>query len=350
MADTNSKENICVDNTNVQNITKNVSKIEMKGEVLLTDSTERMDLLQVRNQEVWGFYQRAAAAVWFTEEVDLSKDRTDWDKLNDGERKFLSHVLAFFAASDGIVNANLLERFMDEVKMPEALYFYRFQIFIENIHSEMYSKLIEAYITDAKEKDKLFNALENYPCIKKKADWALKWINDKDAPFGERCIAFAAVEGIFFSGSFASIFWMKSKGKLHGLCQSNELISRDEGLHRDFACLMYRLLDDKPTPAKIYQIIGEAVEIEKEFLTESLPCSLLGMNHDLMSQYIEYVADHLLMTLELPKKYNTKNPFEFMENISLQGKTNFFERRVTEYQQAGVLHNTDEDFEIHEDF
>lgn len=276
---------------------------------------------------------------------------TDWHKLKDSERHFISHVLAFFAASDGIVNENLIERFSQEVQVTEARCFYGFQIAMENVHSEMYSLLIETYIRDSKERDFLFNAIETLPCVKKKADWALNWISSKNANFGERVIAFAAVEGIFFSGSFAAIFWLKKRGLMPGLTFSNELISRDEGLHRDFACLMFRHLVQKPPKERIIEIITEAVKIEQEFLTDALPVKMLGMNCDLMSQYIEFVADHLIAELGLEKVYNTKNPFSFMEFISLEGKTNFFERKVGEYQKSGVMSNrADQVFTLDADF
>lgn len=282
---------------------------------------------------------QAEASFWTVEEVDLSKDMTDWENLKDSERHFISHVLAFFAASDGIVNENLVERFSQEVTVTEARCFYGFQVAMENVHSEMYSLLIETYIRDPKERNFLFNAVENLPCVKKKADWALNWVSSKSANFGERVIAFAAVEGIFFSGSFASIFWLKKRGLMPGLTFSNELISRDEGLHCDFACLMFKHLLQKPPKERIIEIIDEAVKIEQEFLTDALPVNMLGMNCELMSQYIEFVADRLLGELGVDRVYNTKNPFSFMELISLEGKTNFFEKKVGEYQKYGVMNN-----------
>lgn len=262
--------------------------------------------------------------------------------MKEEEKHFISHVLAFFAASDGIVNENLVERFCKEVQIPEARFFYGFQIMIENVHSEMYSLLIETYIFDPVEKDRLFNAIETLPCVKKKADWALKWIHDERSSYGERVLAFAAVEGIFFSGSFAAIFWLKKRGLMPGLTFSNELISRDEGLHTDFACLMFKYLVNKPSNEKIIGIISDAVSIEQEFLTDALPVALIGMNCELMKKYIEFVADRLLVELGCPKIYNTENPFDFMDNISLEGKTNFFEKKVGEYQKCGVMAN-DED-------
>nr|KAG5701577.1 hypothetical protein BaRGS_024827 [Batillaria attramentaria] len=288
-------------------------------------------------------YKKAEASFWTAEEVDLSKDLTHWEQLKPEERHFISHVLAFFAASDGIVNENLVERFSKEVQVTEARCFYGFQIAMENIHSEMYSLLIDTYIKDSKEREYLFNAIETMPCVKRKADWAIKWINDQNASYAERVVAFAAVEGIFFSGSFAAIFWLKKRGVMPGLTFSNELISRDEGLHCDFACLMYRHLVDKPTRERVYEIIKDAVKIEQEFLTEALPCNLIGMNCELMKRYIEFVADRLLVELECAKVYNSENPFDFMEHISLEGKTNFFEKRVGEYQRMGVMSNHTED-------
>ena len=302
-------------------------------------------------------YKKAEASFWTAEEVDLSKDLHDWnDRLNDDERYFISHVLAFFAASDGIVNENLVERFSGEVQIPEARCFYGFQIMMENIHSEMYSLLIDTYIKEQKQRTYLFDAidtsrcpcslcrdlanLQSVPCIRKKADWAIRWIQDKNSTFASRLVAFAAVEGIFFSGSFASIFWLKKRGLMPGLTFSNELISRDEGLHTDFACLLFSHLNNRPSRESVQNIITEAVAIEQEFLVDALPCALLGMNANLMKQYIEFVADRLLVALGNKKYYNCTNPFDFMESISLAGKTNFFEKRVGDYQKAGVMAST----------
>jgi ribonucleoside-diphosphate reductase beta chain len=295
-------------------------------------------------------YKKAEASFWTAEEIDLSSDQTDWTaKLNDDERHFIKHVLAFFAASDGIVNENLAVNFMNEVQYPEARCFYGYQIMIENIHSETYSLLIDTYIKDPQEKDKLFHAIETIPAVKHKAEWALKWIGN--GGFAERLIAFAAVEGIFFSGSFCSIFWLKKRGLMPGLTFSNELISRDEGLHCDFACLLYSQLVNQLPKEKVSQIITDAVSIEKEFVTESLPVRLIGMNADMMCQYIEFVADRLLLALGCSKVYNATNPFDFMELISLQGKTNFFEKRVAEYQKSGVMGSKDTNvFSLEEDF
>lgn len=282
-------------------------------------------------------YKKAQASFWTAEEINLAPDLHDWDnKLNDNERYFIEHVLAFFAASDGIVNENLVERFCGEVQISEAKTFYGFQIMMENIHSETYSLLIDTYIRDNARRQYLFQAIETIPCIKKKADWALRWISDQRSSFGERLIAFAAVEGIFFSGSFASIFWLKKRGLMPGLTFSNELISRDEGLHTDFACLLFTHLRRRPHPDTINKIIKEAVKIEQEFLTEALPVSLIGMNAKLMCQYIEFVADRLLVALGNDKVWNSANPFDFMEMISLQGKANFFESRVSAYSKSGV--------------
>ncbi|KAM3960867.1 ribonucleoside-diphosphate reductase subunit M2 [Aphomia sociella] len=308
-------------------------------EPLLKENPRRFVIFPIQYPDIWNMYKKAEASFWTVEEVDLSKDLSDWESLKDCERHFIKHVLAFFAASDGIVNENLVERFSQEVQVTEARCFYGFQIAMENVHSEMYSLLIDTYIRDPKERDFLFNAVETLPCVKKKADWALQWIASKSATFGERIVAFAAVEGIFFSGSFASIFWLKKRGLMPGLTFSNELISRDEGLHTDFACLMFKHLVQKPSKEKVLHIIKDAVVIEQEFLTDALPVRLLGMNCDLMSEYIEFVADRLLVDLIGEKHYNTKNPFDFMNLISLEGKTNFFEKKVGEYQKWGVMAN-----------
>ncbi|CAG8502313.1 8099_t:CDS:2 [Ambispora gerdemannii] len=313
----------------------------IEEEPLLKPNPRRFVLFPIKFHEIWQFYKKAEASFWTVEEVDLSKDQHDWDnKLNDDERHFISHVLAFFAASDGIVNENLVERFSNEVQIPEARCFYGFQIMIENIHSEMYSLLIDTYIKEPSQRDYLFDAIETIPCIRKKAKWALHWISDQKSSFAERLIAFAAVEGIFFSGAFASIFWLKKRGLMAGLTFSNELISRDEGLHCDFACLLFTHLRKRPSRKIIESIITEAVSIEQEFLTEALPVALIGMNSALMNRYIEFVADRLLVALGCPKYYRVENPFDFMDLISLQGKTNFFEKKVSEYQKAGVMNNS----------
>jgi len=305
-------------------------------EPILRENKDRFVVFPIKYDDIWKMYKQAEASFWTAEEIDLGQDLVDWAKLNKDERHFIKHILAFFAASDGIVNENLATEFYDEVQYPEARCFYGFQIAIENIHSETYSLLIDTYVKDNDEKDKLFRAIETVPCVTKKADWALRWINDTDS-FAERLIAFAAVEGIFFSGSFCSIFWLKKRGLMPGLTFSNELISRDEGLHTDFACLLYNNhIDKKLSEERIKQIIMEAVEIEKEFIMDSLPVDLIGMNSRLMGQYIEFVADRLLGTLGCSKVYGVSNPFEWMELISLQGKTNFFEKRVGEYQKSGV--------------
>mmetsp|Transcript_57704 Transcript_57704/g.91344 ORF Transcript_57704/g.91344 Transcript_57704/m.91344 type:complete len:385 (+) Transcript_57704:76-1230(+) len=321
----------------VKPVYKPKSKFDTEDEPLLRENPHRFVLLPIQYKDIWDMYKKAEASFWTAEEVDLSKDKDDWVSLTDNERYFISHVLAFFAASDGIVNENLVECFSQEVQVPEARCFYGFQIAIENIHSEMYSLLIETYIEDSVEKQRLFNAIETMPCVTRKAQWALNWINPQRASYGERIVAFAAVEGIFFSGSFAAIFWLKKRGKMPGLTFSNELISRDEGLHCDFACLMFTYLKNKPSEERIKEIIKDAVVIEQEFLTEALPVKLIGMNHNLMKQYIEFVADRLLVALKCSKVYNVQNPFDFMENISLEGKTNFFEKRVAEYQKSGVM-------------
>jgi len=310
---------------------------KFQNEPLLQENPNRFVILPIRYDDIWRMYKKAVASFWTAEEIDLASDMKDWENLKDDEKHFIKHVLAFFAASDGIVNENLVERFMQEVQIPEARCFYGFQVAMENIHSETYSLLIDTYIKDSAERHKLFNAIETVPAVKKKAQWAFNWINADNATYAERIIAFASVEGIFFSGSFASIFWLKKRGLMPGLTFSNELISRDEGLHTDFACLMYSHLVNKLPEERILQIVCEAVDIEIEFLTEALPCALIGMNGDLMAQYIKYVADRLLLELGCAKKYKVENPFDFMENISLEGKTNFFEKRVGEYQKAGVM-------------
>ena len=306
-------------------------------ELLTQENPSRFVLFPICYQDIWEKYKNQMSVFWTVEEIDLSKDRNDWDKLSDNDRHFIKNILAFFAGSDGIVLENLGSRFMSEIQIPEAKCFYGFQIAMENIHSETYSLLIDTYIKDSSEKDRLLNAIDTIPCVKKKAEWALKWIDDKNSSFALRLIAFAIVEGIFFSGSFCSIFWLKKRGLMPGLTFSNELISRDEGLHTDFAVLLYtKYIRNKLPEEQIHSIFSEAVNIEKEFITESLPCNLIGMNSELMKQYIEFVADRLLSQLNYKKLYNTKNPFDFMEMISLRGKTNFFERRVSEYSKTGV--------------
>mgnify|MGYP001340126017 CR=1 FL=1 len=301
------------------------------GELLLTENPDRYVMFPVTNDAIWKMYKKMMDSFWRAEEIDLSKDPAHWETLNDNEKHFIKMILAFFAASDGIVLENLGERFLCEVQLPEARATYGFQLMMENIHSETYSLLIDTLIKDETEKTKLFKAIDNFPCIKKKADWAIKWINDKRSSFATRLIAFACVEGIFFSGAFCSIYWLKKRGLMPGLTFSNELISRDEGMHTDFAVLLFSKLEKKPKRAKILEIFKDAVEIEKEFICEALPCKLIGMNSKLMSQYIEFVADRLLVQLGYNKHYKTSNPFDFMEMISLEGKTNFFEKRVGDY-------------------
>ena len=324
-------------------------------EPILQENKNRFVLFPIQHADIWEYYKKAEASFWTAEEIDLSQDLTDWRNLNDGERHFISHVLAFFAASDGIVNENLAEHFVAEVQYTEAKFFYGFQIAMENIHSETYSLLIDTYIKDGVERDRLLNAIEQIDCVKKKADWALRWIENGN--FQERLIAFAAVEGIFFSGSFCSIFWLKKRGLMPGLTFSNELISRDEGLHCDFACHLYtRHVVNQLPKDTVREIIVDAVTIEKEFVTDALPVRLIGMNADLMCQYIEFVADRLLVELGCEKVWNSSNPFDFMDMISLQGKTNFFEKRVGDYQKAGVMKSTEpadslaSRFSIEEDF
>ena len=305
-------------------------------EPILQENKDRFVIFPIQHNDLWEWYKKQQACFWTAEEIDLSVDVTDWEnKLTDDERYFIKHVLAFFAASDGIVNENLAENFVNEVQYSEAKFFYGFQIMMENIHSETYSLLIDTYVKNEEEKDRLFKAIEIFPAIKKKADWALKWIESDS--FAERLIAFAAVEGIFFSGSFCSIFWLKKRGLLPGLAFSNELISRDEGMHCDFAVHLHNHhIVNKVPKSRIKEIIIDALSIEREFITESLPVSLIGMNATLMTQYLEFVTDRLLLEFGCEKEYEATNPFDFMEMISLEGKTNFFEKRVSEYQKAGV--------------
>lgn len=322
----------------------------MEDEILLRENKDRFVILPINYPKIWEKYKQHEASFWTAEEIDLGSDLKDWnEKMNDGERHFISHILAFFAASDGIVNENLAVNFMSEVQLPEARCFYGFQIMMENIHSETYALLIDTYIKDPKKKDDFFHAIDTIPAVKKKAEWALRWI--ENGSFAERLVAFAAVEGIFFSGSFCSLFWLKKRGLMPGLTFSNELISRDEGLHCEFACLLYSMLKNKLSEEAATRIITDAVEIEKEFITEALPVRLIGMNSDLMKQYIEFVADRWITELGYKAVYNTTNPFDFMEMISLQGKTNFFEKRVGDYQKSGVssaegfdVFSTEEDF------
>lgn len=319
-------------------------------EPILQENPNRFVLFPIEHHDIWNMYKQQEASIWTAEEIDLAQDLNDWrNKLTDDERYFVKNVLAFFAASDGIVNENLAENFVSEVQYTEAKFFYGFQIMMENIHSETYSLLIDTYIQDKEEKDHLFKAIDTIDAVKKKAQWALKWI---DSPhFQERLVAFAAVEGIFFSGSFCSIFWLKKRGLMPGLSFSNELISRDEGLHCDFAVMLHNNhLANKVSEERIKEIITSALEIEKEFITESLPVRLIGMNSDLMKQYLEFVADRLLVDLGCSKVYNSENPFDFMANISLQGKTNFFEKRVGEYQKSGVMNKSEDAFGFDADF
>ena len=306
-----------------------------KQEPILTENPGRFVIFPIQHDDIWQMYKKHESTFWTAEEIHLTEDLQDWEKLSDNERHFIKNVLAFFAASDGIVNENIAENFVREVQYTEAKFFYGFQIMMENIHSETYSLLINTYIKDSAERDYLFNAIDNIPAVKKKADWALRWIDN--GSFAERLIAFAAVEGLFFSGSFCSIFWLAKRGIMKGLSFSNELISRDEGLHCDFACLLYNQhIVNKLDKSILEKIITDAVVIEKEFVTESLPVGLIGMNADLMCEYIEFVADRLLVSLGNPRVYNAKNPFPFMEMLSLQGKTNFFERKVGDYSKSGV--------------
>ena len=318
---------------------------------LLTDPKNTFTLFPVLNEDVYQLYKGHLAVFWTVEEVDLVKDKQDWEKLSDNERHFITSILAFFAASDGIVAKNLDLNFSDEIDVKEVQVFYHFQAMIEDVHSEMYSVMIDTFITNKEEKDKAFNAIHHYPCIKDKADWALKWTNRDENNIASRLMAFTIVEGIFFSGAFCAIFWLKKNNKMPGLTVSNEFISRDEGLHTDFGVLMYRKCKEQLPKEKVHDIFKEAVAIEKQFITDSIPCALLGMNNTLMCQYIEYVSDRLIVQLGYDKLYNTKNPFPFMENISINNKTNFFEERVSEYNKAGVGSNRDDmTFELNDDF
>jgi ribonucleoside-diphosphate reductase beta chain len=334
-------------------VNKKTKKQSMSNQVepLLRENPGRFVLFPIQHDDIWKYYKLSEASFWTAEEIDLSQDMTDWEqKLNDDEKHFIKHVLAFFAASDGIVNENLAENMVREVQYTEAKFFYGFQIMMENIHSETYSLLIDTYIKDDKEKDYLLNAIDTIPCVGKKANWAMKWIENGN--FQERLIAFAAVEGIFFSGSFCSIYWLKKRGLMPGLTFSNELISRDEGMHCDFACMLYNdHIIEKLDKSVIHDLITQAVEIEKEFVSDAIPVKLIGMNSDLMCQYIEFVADRLLSSLGNPKVYNVENPFSWMDMISIQGKTNFFEKRVGDYQKSGITaEKTDQVFSLDSDF
>jgi ribonucleotide reductase beta subunit family protein with ferritin-like domain len=318
-------------------------------EPLLTPDDNRFVMFPIKHEDIWEMYKKQVDCFWRPEEIDLTKDYNDWNSLNNDERFFISMILAFFAASDGIVLENLASRFMTEIQVSEARAFYGFQIAMENIHSHTYSILIESYIKDNQQKDKLFNAITHFPCIKKKSDWAQKWIHDNRSSFATRLVAFACVEGIFFSGAFCSIYWLKKRGLMPGLTFSNELISRDEALHCEFAILLYNKLQKKIDKARIHEIIREAVEIETEFICEALPCKLIGMNADLMTQYIKFVADRLAVQLGYKKIYNVENCFPWMELISLDAKCNFFEKRVSEYALA-TKDKTEDIFELTEDF
>jgi ribonucleoside-diphosphate reductase subunit M2 len=318
-------------------------------EPLLKPDDNRYVLFPIKDNDIWLMYKKSVDSFWVVPEVDLSKDLGDWDKLTPDEQNFIKMILAFFAASDGLVLENLASRFMSDVQLAEARAFYGFQIAIENIHSEMYSTLIDTYIRDGNEKDKLFKALEHYPCIAKKANWAKKWINDNRSSFASRLVAFACIEGIFFSSAFSSIYWIKKRGLLPGLTFSNELISRDEALHTEFAVLLYSKLQKKLNKKRVYEILQEAVEIEKEFITDAIPCRMIGMNAKLMTQYIEFVADRLCLQLGYDKIYNSTNPFDFMELISVETKVNFFERTNSEYALANKTVDADV-FEFNADF
>ena len=326
------------DNTNRKHksMDKSRSSSQLAEEPLFQSQPNRYVILPIEHHDIWDMYKKQVASFWTVEEVDLSRDMKDWDSLTDNEKYFIKHILAFFAASDGIVDENLIERFMNDIQITEVRCFYGFQVAMENIHGEMYSLMIDTYVKDISEKDRLFRAIETIPCVKKKADWAIKWIQDKNSSYAKRLVAFACIEGIFFSGSFCAIFWLKKRNLMPGLTLSNEFISRDEGLHTDFAVLLYSKIVNRLSQSEIHQLIKEAVSIEKEFITDSIPCAMIGMNAILMSQYIEFVADRLVAQLGYDKIYNTPNPFDFMEMISIEGKTNFFEDRVSSYSKAGV--------------
>ena len=325
----------------------------MSLEPLLTETKSRFVIFPIQYNDIWSMYKKHVSTYWTVEEIDFAKDGADWEKLTNDEQHFIKNILAFFAASDGIVNENLVLNFMSEIKVPEALAFYSFQNAIETVHSETYSLLIDTYIKEEEEKNRLLNAVETIPCVRKKADWAIKWIeNNEEDNFATRLVAFACVEGIFFSGAFCSIYWLKERGLMHGLTFSNELISRDESLHTEFAILLYSHIKNKLSEEKVHNIIKDAVAIEKEFIIDSLPCRLLGMNSDLMSQYIEFVSDRIVVQLGYNKIYNVSNPFDFMDRIGLEDKQNFFEVRVSNYSKA-ELHNTENsklDFNMTDDF
>jgi len=353
--DSSGAENELIASQNKNIVMTNHKRAEVEGrhlpEPMLEDNPGRFVLFPIQYTDIWQMYKKAEASFWTVEEVDLAEDMQHFEKMSDGEHHFITHILAFFAASDGIVNENLASNFAVEVTIPEARCFYGFQIAVENIHSEMYSLLIDTYVKDQKEKDHLLNAIETVPCVQKKAEWALQWCDKENASFAERCIAFAAVEGIFFSGSFCAVFWLKKRGLMPGLGFSNELISRDEGLHCDFACMLYNKLVNRLEPERVTEMITNAVEIEKEFVVDALPVELIGMNSGLMCDYIEFCADRLLVALNAPKHYNAVNPFEWMEMISLQGKTNFFEKRVGEYSKSGVgVDSAEQVFDLDADF
>jgi ribonucleotide reductase beta subunit family protein with ferritin-like domain len=327
-----------------------VTKPSVESEELLTETKNRFVIYPIKYDKIWKMFKIAESSFWTAEEIDLSRDIDDWNKLSDNERYFIKNILAFFAASDGIVNENLAGRFFNEVKIAEAKAFYGFQIAMEIIHSEMYSLMIDTFIKDTEEKNVLFNAMDTIPCIQEKAQWALKWIEDKDTIFAKRLIAFAVVEGIFFSGAFCSIFWLKERGLMPGLCTSNEFISRDEGLHCEFAVLLYSMIKNRLSQQDVFDLINEAVNIEIKFITDSIPCNLLGMNANLMEEYIKFCADRLIVQLGYERLYNAKNPFPFMDRINLEHKTNFFENRESNYSKAKVGQTNVYEFSINEEF
>jgi ribonucleoside-diphosphate reductase beta chain len=331
------------------NYSADTSKIYDNDEILLKKNKNRFVLFPIKYTDIYEEYKKAESTFWTTNEIDLSKDINDWNKLNENEKYFIKNIIGFFAGSDGIIIENLALRFLNEIEIPEARSFYSYQIFNENIHSETYSLLIDTYIKDNEEKNKIFNSIENIPCIAKKASWAYKWIQNNEVSFATRLIAFAIVEGVFFSGSFCAIYWLKKRGLMPGLTFSNELISKDEGMHCHFACLLYSYIRNKLKEEIVHQIFKEAVIIEKEFITESIPCNMIGMNSIMMKQYIEFVSDRLLIQLGYSKIWNTENPFDFMELISLRPKSNFFELRVGEYAKSTISENNDH-FILNNDF
>ena len=336
-------------NNNNNDINNNTNEDD-KNEILLQENSSRFVLFPIKYDNIYQLYKKAEGSFWTVSEIDLAKDLNDWEKLNKNEQYFIKNIIGFFAGSDGIIMENLATRFLKEIQIPEARAFYSYQIFNESIHSETYSLLIDTYIKDSEEKEQIFNSIQNIPCVAKKAAWAYKWIENKEVSFATRLLGFAIVEGIFFSGSFCAIYWIKKRGLMPGLTFSNELISKDEGMHCEFACLLYSMIQNKLNKKLVKQIFMEAVEIEKEFITHSIPCEMIGMNAGLMKQYIEFVSDRLLLQLGYEKIWNSENPFDFMELISLRPKANFFELRVGEYAKSKISAENTTNFELSNDF